>query len=244
MSTGLHIGGPIWHIDNLYLVIPMALFAIVLVYPMLRRRGTIAAAPALTKRAITTRLALGVFGMFLIQSFHMLEHFAQVVQKFALDIRPAHGLIGTLDLEWVHVLYNTAVIIPMVALFLTAGFHRRGSWPWKKPVIAGLFTAAVLVQGYHINEHLVKIIQHIQTGIQGTPGILGPFFDLALLHYYLNIFQYLPIMFVFFGYGFHHWVWAYLRGREFSTSLDPFIHIRIQNPILQKQSPSFQKERV
>jgi len=172
--------------------------------------------------------------MFLIQSFHMLEHFVQVAQKFALSIRPAHGLIGALDLEWVHVAYNTAVIIPMVAIFLYAGFHRRGSWPWKKPWIAYLFTAGVLVQGYHINEHLVKIVQHIQTGIQGTPGILGPFFDLALLHYYLNVFQYLPIMFVFFGYGFHRWVWAYLVGHQFSASLDPSINIEVQNPSLHK----------
>jgi len=200
-----HIGGSLFHVDNLYLIIPVILVVIVLLFPMIRKRAFGTKATPLTRRGITTRLALGVFAMFMIQSFHMLEHFAQVAQKFAFAIRPAHGLIGTLDLEWVHVFYNTAVIIPMVALFLYGGFYRRGGWPWAKPWLAYLFTAGVFLQGYHIIEHGFKIVQHIQTGIQGTPGILGPFFDLALLHYYLNVFQYIPITFVFFGYGFHRW---------------------------------------
>ena len=34
----------------------------------------------------------------LIQALHMVEHVAQVLQKFVLHIAPAHGLIGTLDL--------------------------------------------------------------------------------------------------------------------------------------------------
>jgi len=212
-----HIGGSIWHVDNLYLILPLILLAFVLFFPLVRRRPN-TTSPPMTRRNITTRLALGVFAMFLIQSFHMLEHFAQVLQKFTLAIRPAHGLIGALDLEWVHVAYNTAVIIPMVALFLYAGFYRKGTWPWSKPWLVYVFTAGVFIQSYHIAEHSMKIIQHIQTGIQGTPGILGPFFDLALLHYYLNIFQYLPITFVFFGYGFHRWVAAYVRGRNFVAS--------------------------
>lgn len=33
------------------------------------------------------------------QAAHMVEHIAQVLQKFVLHITPAHGLIGQLDLE-------------------------------------------------------------------------------------------------------------------------------------------------
>ena len=126
----------------------------------------------------------------------------------------------------------------MVALFLYAGFHRRGSWPWTKPWLASLFTAGVFIQGYHIIEHGFKIVQHIQTGIQGTPGILGPFFDLAILHYYLNVFQYIPITFVFFGYGFHRWVAAYLAGRDLGASnLDESISSKIPVPKMQSDAP-------
>ena len=36
-----------------------------------------------------------------LQAFHMVEHLAQIIQKFALSAHQAHGLIGQLDLEQV-----------------------------------------------------------------------------------------------------------------------------------------------
>jgi hypothetical protein len=152
-------------------------------------------------RGPTPRFVFTLFALVLIQTAHLAEHFAQVTQKFTFAIKPAHGLIGTIDLEWVHVIYNSAVVGAMLALFVAAGFHRRRSWPWRRPELASVFVAGVLLQTYHMVEHGVKIAQHLETGIQGTPGILGPFFDLALLHYYLNILVYLPILAVFVGYA-------------------------------------------
>jgi hypothetical protein len=42
-----------------------------------------------------------------VQSFHMLEHIVQVIQKFVLQFPVAHGIIGaSLDFETVHFAFN------------------------------------------------------------------------------------------------------------------------------------------
>ncbi len=46
----------------------------------------------------------------LIQAAHMVEHIAQVIQKFILDRPKAHGLLGAaFDFEWVHFTYNAGL---------------------------------------------------------------------------------------------------------------------------------------
>ena len=39
--------------------------------------------------------------------------------------------------------------------------------------VDGVDGAALAVQSYHVLEHTVKIIQHVSTGIDPAPGILG-----------------------------------------------------------------------
>jgi hypothetical protein len=57
----------------------------------------------------------------IIQAVHLVEHVAQIMQKFLFDITPAHGLIGQLDLEQVHFAFNrlylSALIVVMVGWF-------------------------------------------------------------------------------------------------------------------------------
>lgn len=46
---------------------------------------------------------IGLGCTLLVQAAHMVEHVAQVVQKFLLRMSEAHGLLGSIfDVEWVH----------------------------------------------------------------------------------------------------------------------------------------------
>jgi hypothetical protein len=230
-----HIGGDLLHLDNWLLIIPLAALLSAALVARLRRRGVTqsSAATELVLSRPSVRLVFATLVLVLIQTGHMAEHLAQVTQKFTLALKPAHGLVGAADLEWVHVFYNSAVLIAMAVLFVGAGFHRRGSWPWTRPVLVYVFGATLALQSYHMVEHVVKIRQHIETGIQGTPGILGPFFDIALLHYYLNVIVYLPIVLVFLGYGMHHDVsaWLFRKNQEWPTGpRQPYVRMPVNAP--------------
>jgi hypothetical protein len=134
------------------------------------------------------------------QAFHMVEHIAQVMQKFVLHITPAHGLIGQLDLEQVHFAFNLFYLSTLVAVMI--GWFYYGSQvskKWKAFSIALVFT--VLVQSYHMAEHTAKLVQFIETMMQGTPGILGAHFAGVLFHAAMNTVVFLPVLIVFFAAG-------------------------------------------
>jgi hypothetical protein len=130
------------------------------------------------------------------QGFHMVEHIAQVMQKFVFHITPAHELIGQLDLEQVHFAFNLFYLSTLVAV--TMGWFYYGSQvsqKWKAFGIALVFT--VLVQSYHMAEHTAKLIQFIETMMQGTPGILGAHFDGVIFHAAMNTAVFVPVLIVF-----------------------------------------------
>lgn len=97
-----------------------------------------------------------------VQLGHQFEHVVQMAQMHLGDQPPAfaHGLIGRLDLEWVHFLMT--VFIASVAVFL---FTR---WPLN-PVCWTLMALAL----WHLAEHTVMLRTYLRTGITGTPGILA-----------------------------------------------------------------------
>jgi hypothetical protein len=57
------------------------------------------------------------------------------------------------------------------------------------------------VQSYHMAEHTAKLVQFIETMMQGTPGILGAHFDGVLFHAAMNTVVFLPVLIVFFAAG-------------------------------------------
>jgi len=138
----------------------------------------------------------------LIQGFHFVEHVAQAVQKFVLGWQKAHGILGFLDLELVHLIYNSLYFLALAALFVGLGCYSGKSRVWEQPLIALFFVFGVLLQGYHEVEHLVKFGQHLETLQQGTPGILGNFFNLIVLHLIFNLLVYLPVLGLLVGYRF------------------------------------------
>jgi protein-S-isoprenylcysteine O-methyltransferase Ste14 len=122
--------------------------------------------------------------MVVLQSVHMLEHVAQVVQKFGLGMREAHGLLGAVvDREVVHLTYNVSLFAGMamlVACCLPLREERRRPW-----VVA--LAAATALQGYHVVEHAVKFQQFLATGHDDTPGILGQALPLIWVHFTINL---------------------------------------------------------
>lgn len=130
------------------------------------------------------------------QAGHMVEHVAQVIQKFGFHSTQAHGLIGQLDLEQVHFAFNLFYLCTLIAV--TVGwfcFPSQVSWQWK--AFAVVLAATVLIQSYHMAEHTVKLIQFIETMMQGTPGIFGGHFDGVIFHAVVNTVVFVPVALVF-----------------------------------------------
>lgn len=129
-----------------------------------------------------------------VQSFHILEHIVQVIQKFVLQLPVAHGILGaSLDFEPVHFTFNV-VYLALVAL-VWISFTKT---PIRKmQLIYGLVTFVLVFQSWHFIEHAVKLDQHSVNGCVSCPGILGHYFDVILLHFTYNAVVYVPLVVVF-----------------------------------------------
>ena len=139
-----------------------------------------------------------------IQTLHMVEHVAQVYQKFVLDFSYAHGLIGSLDLEQVHFTFNLMYLGALI--YVTLGwlnFGRRVCRRGQDKMLGWLLIMTVAVQGYHMVEHSARLVQFLNTGLQGTPGLLGGHFDGVIFHAAMNTVVYLPAVVVFVCSGMH-----------------------------------------
>ncbi len=139
-----------------------------------------------------------------IQTLHMVEHVAQVFQKFVLNYSYAHGLIGSLDLEQVHFTFNLMYLGALI--FVTLGWLNFGSRVCRygqEKMLGALLIATVVVQGYHMVEHSARLVQFLNTGLQGTPGLLGGHFDGVVFHAAMNTVVYLPAVVVFVCSGMH-----------------------------------------
>src|SRR5438093_9455609 len=76
------------------------------------------------------RFWLGLFvGLLVLQGGHLVEHVIQMVQIHVLNLKglDARGFVSTLDVEWVHFVFNTWVLVAAV-LLLTR--YRRNPWLW------------------------------------------------------------------------------------------------------------------
>lgn len=109
-----------------------------------------------------------------VQGLHTVEHVTQWVQRHVLHepLRQANGLLSPANSEWVHFVWNWAVMIPVVFLMLRG---MRGFWGWA------LFAWALA----HTLEHTYMFVRYIQVTrelhalgfddvtAQGLPGIVG-----------------------------------------------------------------------
>ena len=125
------------------------------------------------------------------QTAHLLEHVAQMVQVHVLHLAGANaqGIVGALNIEWVHFVWN-AVVFATLLLLLP---HFRSN-PW--------LIAVTPLALWHFVEHSVMIATYIQTGASGTPGLLSSgglvFGGLPLsrpdLHFLYNLVETVPLL--------------------------------------------------
>jgi hypothetical protein len=147
-----------------------------------RRRRRSAGGPTLSRQAVAVILVA-----FAVQSFHMLEHWVQVYQVYVIDGENRKGLLGALvDTEWVHFTYNAAVLAFLVSVWVLAR-RSRGNLAGRLARAAPYLLAALLIQSYHLVEHVAKIVQHLNTGVDPAPGLFGGAVGLVWFHYGINL---------------------------------------------------------
>ncbi len=104
------------------------------------------------------------FVLLIAQSVHFTEHIAQMIQIHLLGLSgmQAHGIIGMLDLEWVHFIFD-AGWVPICVYTLLFVYRKSNPWLW---VLAVIVT-------WHALEHLTIMSVYLRTGIVGSPGLLA-----------------------------------------------------------------------
>jgi hypothetical protein len=125
------------------------------------------------------------------QTAHLFEHVAQMVQIHVLHLvgANAQGIVGQLNIEWVHFIWNAIVLVTLLVLLP----HFRTN-PW--------LIAVTPLAAWHFVEHSVMIATYMQTGVPGTPGLLSSggllFGGLPIarpdLHFVYNLVETIPLM--------------------------------------------------
>lgn len=134
---------------------------------------------------------LALVPLLAIQSFHMFEHTLQVFRVRVDGVPSRGGVVGpVVEAEWIHFIYNAAVLALLVLIF----FARRPERAPSQSNGGRFLLAGALVQGYHVIEHTVKLSQHLITGAKVNPGLAGKAFDLVLFHYAINLMVYLALL--------------------------------------------------
>jgi len=134
------------------------------------------------------------FVLAITQSGHFLEHVAQMTQIHLLGLQgpQARGVFGALDIEWVHLIWNTWVLLAVLVLLIR---FRTNRWLWL----------AALMAGWHGVEHAYIMSVFLRTGTPGTPGLLseggalagGLPVSRADLHFLYNLAETVPLLIAF-----------------------------------------------
>jgi hypothetical protein len=120
------------------------------------------------------------------QGVHLLEHVAQMIQIHLLGLSgpQASGIFGALNIEWVHFIWNSWVLICVVLLVF---LYRKNPWLWALLVIAT----------WHEIEHVYIMSIFLKTAHPGAPGLLahggaiagGLPLNRPDLHFYYNLLE-------------------------------------------------------
>jgi hypothetical protein len=125
---------------------------------------------------------------------HFGEHVAQMVQIHWLGLSgpDARGIVGTLDIEWVHFVWNGWVLVAVLVLLR---HFRANGWLWLTAVLAA----------WHGTEHVYILSQYLASGVAGGPGLLaqggalggGLLITRPDLHFVYNLLETAPLVLAF-----------------------------------------------
>ena len=126
----------------------------------------------------------------ILQFFHYTEHVAQVYQHWlkGLPIKESGGILYFLNLEWNHLIFNDIYLILLILAFVAYVSLIKKDPSLSSSLRSALFFigATLVIQGYHVIEHIIRVGMHINTGCEPCPGILGKFVDGIYLHFTFN----------------------------------------------------------
>jgi hypothetical protein len=134
------------------------------------------------------------YALVVTQTAHLLEHVAQMIQIHLLGLSgaDARGIFGALDIEWVHFVWNSWVVLAVLVLL---GRFGRNRW----------LQLTLLLSGWHAVEHAVIFSVYLSTGLSGTPGLLsqggalggGLPISRPDLHFLYNLIETVPLALAF-----------------------------------------------
>ena len=96
------------------------------------------------------------------QGAHFIEHVAQMVQIHLLGLSglQARGILGMLDIEWVHFIWNSWVLLSVVLLLF---LFPKNPWLW----------VLLVISTWHEVEHVYIMSIYLRTGHAGAPGLIA-----------------------------------------------------------------------
>jgi nitrous oxidase accessory protein NosD len=167
------------------------------------------------------RIAIFFAALVAVMAAHEVEHVVQLYQK---DVAGApcpndcRGLLGfAFDLEWVHFAYNTTIFAALAAIYVVGRMWRS---EWRARFGWVLLSSGLVVQGYHVLEHVEKLSQWFANGRHSpTPGILGQHLSLVELHFTFNTVVFLLVVGGFVGLGFHQLFWRSRTPARLATAV-------------------------
>lgn len=122
----------------------------------------VATAPSLTRSKTSSFPRIFFALLLVVQAGHLIEHAVQLTQLYVWGVpkQQAHGVVGALDIEWVHFAWNLMVL---GAVILVAYWFRSNPW----------VMIALVLASWHQIEHTYIIWVYLTTGVPGTPGLLS-----------------------------------------------------------------------
>ncbi|MEM0445236.1 MAG: hypothetical protein QXY54_04655 [Nitrososphaerota archaeon] len=131
---------------------------------------------------------------FVAQTLHMFEHSVQMYQHVVLGLptKLSNGLLFFLDLEWNHFFFNTIYLLLLSIVLARMRVWESLGWHDSK-LLPTLFLGGFLIQSYHVVEHTARLYEFLTTGCTPCTGIIGGFFNMVHLHFFLNLAAYLPL---------------------------------------------------
>ncbi len=160
---------------------------------------------------------------------HFPEHVAQFLQRFYLGA-PANGILGQLNVEWTHVVYNWGLLLLMIPVLVGCGFFAQGNaWRRYNRVAWAGIVASFWIQVWHAFEHYAKLSQYyrnlavtppvVPADGPNAPGLVGQWIlsqwgvsGVVLLHWTVNLVVLLPIIYAFFAFDIPGALAARFRG--------------------------------
>lgn len=154
---------------------------------------------------VTTVLSYLFLLTIAVQGFHVIEHITLVVQVSALGmgLDEAHGLLGArVDFEWLHFSYNLSFLATLI-LLLAYGWRRAAALAKVPRSVHIALIGAVGLQSYHVAEHVIRIVQYLNSDCTPCVGLIGKVVTFTWPHLFFGLFAYIPLVVAYFAYGLH-----------------------------------------